>query len=419
MTSDLSSFVIARARPAEPAVRIDDTTLRDGEQTAGVVFSNHEKIRIAKLLDEVGVHQIEVGIPAMGGDEKRTIAEIVDLGLDTSILAWNRAVIGDVKQSIDCGVDAVAISMSASDIHIEHKLQKSRQWVLDQIRAAVAYAKEHDLYVSVNAEDASRSDLEFLLRFSQAAKEEGADRLRFCDTLGILDPFDTYNVISFLAKEGGLDIEMHTHDDFGMATANALAGIKAGATYVNTTVNGLGERAGNAALEEVVMALKYLGKVDVGLHTSRFRELSEYVAAASARTVPVWKSIVGTNVFAHESGIHADGVIKNPLNYEAFAPEDVGLERQIVVGKHSGSRTIYRKFQEFGLELTQADCDGVLALVRQTAVELKRALFDKELMYIYQDYLARLGDAVPMGNHGEQAAGGAPEGGAPAPRATS
>ncbi len=398
MTSDLSSFVIApRARPAEPAVRIDDTTLRDGEQTAGVVFSNHEKIRIAKLLDEVGVHQIEVGIPAMGGDEKKTIAEIVELGLDTSILAWNRAVVDDIRHSIDCGVDAVAISMSASDIHIEHKLAKSRQWVLDQIRECVAFAKDQDLYVSVNAEDASRADLEFLLRFGQAAKEEGADRLRFCDTLGILDPFDTFNVITFLKKEGGLDIEMHTHDDFGMATANALAGIKAGATYVNTTVNGLGERAGNAALEEVAMALKYLGKVDVGLHTSRFRELSEYVAAASARTIPAWKSIVGTNVFAHESGIHADGVIKNPLNYEAFAPEDVGLERQIVVGKHSGSRTIYRKFQEFGLELTQEDCDGVLELVRKTAVELKRALFDKELMYIYQDYLGHLGDAVPMG----------------------
>jgi homocitrate synthase NifV len=407
MTSDLSSFVIApQTRPAEPAVRIDDTTLRDGEQTAGVVFSNHEKMRIAKLLDEVGVHQIEVGIPAMGGDEKATIKEIVDLGLDTSILAWNRAVIDDVKHSLDCGVDAVAISMSASDIHIEHKLQKSRQWVLDQIRQCVAFAKDHNLYVSVNAEDASRADLEFLLRFGQAAKGEGAVRLRFCDTLGILDPFDTYNVITFLIKEG-LNIEMHTHDDFGMATANALAGIKAGATYVNTTVNGLGERAGNAALEEVAMALKYLGKVDVGLHTSRFRELSEYVAAASARTIPAWKSIVGTNVFAHESGIHADGVIKNPLNYEAFAPEDVGLERQIVVGKHSGSRTIYRKFQEFGLELTQADCEGILELVRKTAVELKRALFDKELMYIYQDYLTRLGDAVPMRNSRSSEPGGA------------
>lgn len=395
MTSDLSSFVIAGAKPAEPPVRIDDTTLRDGEQTAGVVFSNEEKIRIARLLDEVGVHQIEVGIPAMRGDEKETIKHIVGLGLNASILAWNRAVISDVEHSIDCGVDAVAISMSASDIHIKYKLQKSRKWVLDQIRSCVAFAKQHDLYVSVNAEDASRADLQFLLRFSQVAKEEGADRLRFCDTLGILDPFDTYNVVSFLKKEGGLDIEMHTHDDFGMATANALAGIKAGATYVNTTVNGLGERAGNAALEEVVMALKYLGKVDMGFQTSRLRELSECVAAASARTIPAWKSIVGTNVFAHESGIHADGVIKNPLNYEAFAPEDVGLERQIVVGKHSGSRTIYRKFQEFGLELSQEECDGVLALVRAAAIEFKRALFDKELMYIYHDYLRSLKKAPP------------------------
>jgi len=394
MVSDLSSFVIKDAKRDVPSIRIDDTTLRDGEQTAGVVFSNHEKMRIAKLLDEVGVHQIEVGIPAMGGDEKQTIKEIVDLGLDSSILAWNRAVKADIEHSIDCGVDAVAISMSASDIHIEHKLQKSRQWVLDQIKECVGFAKGKGLYVSVNGEDASRADLEFLVRFGLAAKEEGADRLRFCDTLGILDPFDTFNVITFLKKNIGIDIEMHTHDDFGMATANALAGIKAGATYVNTTVNGLGERAGNAALEEVVMALKYIGKLEVGLDTSRFRELSEYVAAASARTIPAWKSIVGTNVFAHESGIHADGVIKNPLNYEAFAPEDVGLERQIVVGKHSGSRAIYRKFQEFGLELSQEDCAAILAMVRKTAVELKRALFDKELMYIYQDYLAHLGERV-------------------------
>ncbi|MGO8683073.1 MAG: homocitrate synthase family protein, partial [Thermoleophilia bacterium] len=300
MPRDLSSFVIGdEPKPDnEPSIRIDDTTLRDGEQTAGVVFANHEKIRIARLLEEVGVHQIEVGIPAMGGDEKETIAQIVKMGLKTSILAWNRAVIDDLNHSLDCGVDAVAISMSTSDIHIEHKLAKSRQWVLDQVKMSVAYAKSKNLYVSVNAEDASRSDLDFLVRFGLAAKEEGADRLRFCDTLGILDPFDTYNVIRFLTKATGLEIEMHTHDDFGMATANALAGIKAGATYVNTTVNGLGERAGNAALEEVVMALKYLGKVDVGLNTSRFRELSEYVAAASSRTIPAWKSIVGTNVFA-------------------------------------------------------------------------------------------------------------------------
>src|SRR5659263_118082 len=409
----LHSFILQGIEPGlEKKIKIDDTTLRDGEQTAGVVFANQEKVRIARLLDEVGVHQIEVGIPAMLGDEKETIKHIAGLNLNASILAWNRAVIDDIQHSIDCGVNAVAISMSASDIHIEHKLKKSRNWVLESIKKAVDFAKKHDLYVSVNAEDASRADLDFLVRFARSAKECGADRVRFCDTVGILDPFDTFNVVSFLRKNAEIEIEMHTHNDFGMATANAIAGIKAGAHYVNTTVNGLGERAGNAALEEVVMALKYISKVDLGLKTERFRELSEHVANASSRAIPVWKPIVGANVFAHESGIHADGVIKNPLNYEAFAPEDVGLERQIVVGKHSGSRTIYSKFQEFGLELTQADCDGVLALVRKTAVELKRALFDKELMYIYQDYLARLGDAVPIGNRPSGAAA-AETGGAP------
>lgn len=386
----LHSFILEGAiSDLDRKIKIDDTTLRDGEQTAGVVFANHEKVRIARLLDEVGVHQIEVGIPAMGGDEKKTIKHIAGLGLGASILAWNRAVIEDIKHSLDCNVDAVAISMSASDIHIEHKLKKSRTWVLDRIKEAVEFAKVNGLYVSVNAEDASRANLEFLVRFAQAARECGADRLRFCDTVGILDPFDTFNVISFLRKNVDIELEMHTHNDFGMATANAIAGIKAGATYVNTTINGLGERAGNAALEEVVMALKYIAKVDLELKTERFRELSEYVAGASARTIPVWKPIVGSNVFAHESGIHADGVIKNPLNYEVFSPEEVGLARQLVIGKHSGSGAIRRKFEEFAIELDDDDCREILRLARKLAVELKRGLFEKELMYIYKDYRAQ------------------------------
>ncbi|MHB9053757.1 MAG: homocitrate synthase [Thermoleophilia bacterium] len=385
----LQSFILqGKDCHLEEKIKIDDTTLRDGEQTAGVVFANQEKVRIARLLDEVGVHQIEVGIPAMLGDEKKTIKHIAGLGLNASILAWNRAVKGDIQHSLDCGVSAVAISMSASDIHIEHKLQKSRSWVLESIKTAVDFAKAHNVYVSVNAEDASRANLEFLVRFARAAKEQGADRLRFCDTVGILDPFDTYNVISFLRKNVDIELEMHTHNDFGLATANAIAGIKAGATYVNTTVNGLGERAGNAALEEVVMALKYISKVDLGLKTELFRDLSEFVASASARSIPVWKPIVGANVFAHESGIHADGVIKNPLNYEVFAPEEVGLERQLVIGKHSGTKAIKMKFKEFAIDLDDDECVEILKMVRKHAVESKRGLFGKEIMYIYKDYLA-------------------------------
>lgn len=382
---ELKDFKIKAKK--EIPIKIDDTTLRDGEQTAGVVFANREKIRIARLLDEVGVHQIEAGIPAMGGDEKETIKKIAKLNLNTSILAWNRAVIKDLKHSVDCGVNAVAISMPASDIHIDHKLKKSRQWVLDNIKEAVEFAKKKKLYVSVNAEDGSRADLEFLIRYANNAKESGADRLRFCDTLGILDPFETFKVIKAVKEAVDIEIEMHTHNDFGMATANALAGIKAGACWINTTVNGLGERAGNAALEEVVMALKYLSKKDLGLKTKMFRGLSEYVAGASARTVPVWKAIVGTNVFAHESGIHADGVLKNPLNYETFPPDEVGLQRQLVIGKHSGTASIVAKFKEYGIELSEEDAIAILEEVRSTAVGLKRALFDKELMYIYKDYI--------------------------------
>ncbi|MBI5230714.1 MAG: homocitrate synthase [Coriobacteriales bacterium] len=368
-------------------IKLDDTTLRDGEQTAGVVFANAEKVRIAKLLDEIGVHQIEAGIPAMGGDEAETIREIASLGLKASVLGWNRANTADIKTSIDCGVDAVAISLATSDIHIATKLKKDRPWVLNSIREAVAYAKSNGVYVSVNAEDASRTELGFLIEYAMAAKEEGADRLRFCDTIGIMEPFRTYKVIRELIDATGLEIEMHTHNDFGMAVANAIAGIHAGANWVNVTVGGLGERAGNAALEEIVMALKYIEEVDLAIDTQRFREIAEYVMGAAGRIIPVWKSVIGTNMFAHESGIHADGVIKNPKTYEIFAPDEVGLERQIVIGKHSGSKALWLKFQEYGMDLSQEQAAELLPAVRQMSIELKRSLFDKELLYIYADYM--------------------------------
>lgn len=371
---------------AKKEVMLVDTTLRDGEQTAGVVFSNQEKVRIAQMLDALGVHQLEVGIPVMGGAEKEAIKEIAGLGLEASIMAWNRANIGDIKESLDCGVDALAISISTSDIHITYKLQTSRQWVLDNVAKACEFAKKHHKYVSVNAEDASRSDFDFLAKFALKAKECGADRLRFCDTVGVLEPFKTYDVIKQLITATGMNIEMHTHNDFGMATATSLAGVKAGATMVGVTVNGLGERAGNAVLAEVAMALKYLYNIDVKVNPRELREISEYVALASGRLLPVCKPIIGSNMFAHESGIHADGVIKHPSTYEVIQPEDVGMQRQIIIGKHSGGRSIEIKFQEYNIDLTSEEASEMLPLVRAAAVDLKRTLFDKELIYIYEDY---------------------------------
>lgn len=365
---------------------IVDTTLRDGEQTAGVVFSNQEKLMIARMLDDLGVQQIEAGIPVMGGDEQRVIKQIVKLGLKASIMGWNRAVIKDIQTSLDCGCDAVAISISTSDIHIEHKLKTTREDVLERMVKATEFARKNGVYISVNAEDASRSDMDFLVRFAREAKNAGADRLRYCDTVGILDPFTTYERISQLIERTGLDIEMHTHNDFGMATANALAGVKAGATHVGVTVNGLGERAGNAALEEVVMALKHLLDTDLNFATERFVEVSEFVARASGRVLPAWKAIVGRNMFAHESGIHADGALKNPLTYEVFKPEEVGLERQIVIGKHSGTASIKAKFrEEYAQEITEEEAEEILKRVRAMAVDMKRSLFDKELVYIYKN----------------------------------
>jgi len=368
---------------------IVDTTLRDGEQTAGVVFANKEKVRIAKLLDEIGVDQIEAGVPVMGGDEKEAVRDICRAGLKASIMGWNRPVTKDIEASLDCGVDAVAISISTSDIHIKYKLGTSREQVVEQMVKAVEFAKKEGLQVSVNAEDASRSDMKFLTEFARAARDAGADRLRYCDTVGIMDPFTVYDRIRQIIDAVNIDIEMHTHNDFGMATANALAGIKAGAKYVGVTVIGLGERAGNAALEEVVMALKHLYKIDLKFKSGMFLELAEYVSTASGRELPAWKAIVGSNMFAHESGIHADGVQKHPTTYEAFHPEEVGLQRQIVIGKHSGTAALKAKFAEFGRFLTDLQARELLSKVRSTTVSLKRPLFDKELVYIYEDLFGK------------------------------
>ena len=372
-------------------IYIVDTTLRDGEQTAGVVFANQEKIRIAKYLDQLGVDQIEVGVPVMGGDEKQAIREICKLGLRASIMAWNRAVVSDIQESVDCGVDAVAISISTSDIHIRYKLQTTPEDVMARMVKAVEFAKKQNVYISVNAEDASRSDMDYLIEFARNARQAGADRIRYCDTVGILEPFATFDKIKTLIDATGIDVEMHTHNDFGMATANALAGVRAGANWVGVTIGGLGERAGNAALEEVVMALKHIDGDDLNFKTELFVEVAKYVAQASGRLLHPSKPIVGSNMFAHESGIHGDGVLKNPLTYEVFTPEEVGHQRQIVIGKHSGTHSLIAKFREYDMELTPEDATELLVRVRAVTVNLKRPLFDKELVSLWEDYCQERG----------------------------
>jgi homocitrate synthase NifV len=367
----------------DKAIVIDDTTLRDGEQTAGVVFCLDEKKEIARMLDAIGVGEIECGIPAMGKAEQASVRALVEMGLKAQLITWNRATVGDIQASLGCGVTAVDISLSVSDIHIEHKLKKSRDWVREQLKVALGFAKAHNLYVCVGGEDASRADLAFVVELMEIARSLGADRFRYCDTLGILDPFAMYEHVRFLRERvPELDLEVHTHNDLGLATANALAGLRGGARFVNTTVNGLGERAGNAALEEVVMALRHACGIETGLDATRFVELSHLVGAASCRPVPEWKAVVGSRVFAHESGVHADGVLKDPRNYEGFDPAEVGLRRQIVLGKHSGRNGIGYRLRQLGIDLERCELDSLLETVRERAQRSKRPLDDAELLLL-------------------------------------
>ncbi|MFW0884221.1 homoaconitate hydratase [Candidatus Acidulodesulfobacterium sp. H_13] len=368
---------------------INDTTLRDGEQTAGIVFSADEKILIAGSLDEIGTDEIEAGIPVMGGAEKLAIQKINEQGLKAKIVGWNRAKREDIYASLDIGLKFIHISVPVSQIHIKYKLKKDFEYVKNSLIDILRILSKEGVKYSVGGEDSSRANIKSVIEIMSIAEDEGAYKYRYSDTVGILNPIKMYENIKKIKDCGRLKhilLEIHTHNDFGMASANSVSAIEAGAESLSGSISGLGERVGNCAIEEVIAYLNFIENKKIKFDFIKAKELAKFISKITRRPIPDSKPIFGKNIFYHEAGIHADGILKNPINYEAFPPEYVGTERKLLIGKHSGSNVIKYKLNKMGLQVTNEDAKNILIIIRALSVKTKRCLTDKEIKTIYNDY---------------------------------
>ena len=358
-------------------VQVYDSTLRDGEQMPGIAFSLEQKVAIARKLDEVRVPQIEAGFPAVSDGERRAILAISKLGLDAGILALSRVTKGDIDAAIDAGVDVVLLFIATSDIHLRYKFNKPREYVLEKVAESLDYCKSRGVKAALSCEDSTRTDMDFLLKVYDVAEKGGACRLGITDTVGCASPEAIQMMVTEVRKRFHTPVSVHLHNDYGLALANAIAGVKAGAAAVATTVNGIGERAGNVPLEEFVGTMKFVYGKDMGVDTTRLKELCELVSSYSK--VPLGRNhpLVGDNVFAHESGIHVAAVLSCPQTYESIPPELVGNKRHLILGKHSGAHYIKRRLEELGIESDDEQVARILEKVKALG-EVKGRVSDSD-----------------------------------------
>ena len=371
--------------PHRDRIKIFDTTLRDGEQAPGIALSSDDKVRIAMALDDLGVDIMEAGFAVSSETERETLRKILDAGMDCTVCSLARSVKGDVDAVMQTGVDYVHTFIATSDLHMKYKLKMTPDQVVEKAVSTIEYAKEHGLRVMFSCEDATRTDLDFMKRICVAAQDAGAEAINLPDTVGVIIPQGMAYIVSEMHKVLKVPISMHCHDDMGLAVANTLAGVEAGAEICQVTMNGIGERTGNAALEEVAVNLfANYGAETVDL--TKLGPTSKMVERITGFPIAYNKAIVGRNAFAHESGIHVHGVMANSLTYEPFKPEMVGVERHIVIGKHSGEHSVRGRLDALGVRFPEEHMSELMATIKEIAVGGKE-IDDAELVAIAENVL--------------------------------
>jgi len=364
-------------------IRIFDTTLRDGEQTAGVSLSSDDKLEIARALDELGVDAIEAGFPISSEEERNAIKRIASAGLRAEVCGLARTLEKDIDAAVDCGVGSVHTFIGTSDLHLNYKLKKSRKEALETAVRAVEHVKSRGLVCEFSCEDATRTPLDYMVSVCKAVEGSGADRINIADTVGVMVPESMLYLISKLKGEIRIPISVHCHNDFGLAVANTLAGVAAGAEQVHVTVNGLGERAGNASLEQTVMGLKALYDAPVRIDVERLTRVSALVERLTKIYLMPNYPIVGRNAFAHESGIHVHGVLSKAATYEPMTPEMVGQRRKIVLGKHSGTHAVSQSLADLGIKVGEGQLDAIVARIKGLGDD-KKSVTDEDLIAIVE-----------------------------------